>query len=252
MPAHRTIFSTSRSNGIVMRPSMEGLNRLCDDHLSVAHLYGAMQLTEAEGRALSGSVKKVIIESNFDLGKRFSEQMPRDVQRLEELVREEVPEFDQYEDQWPIGVFVRRHLLHRGELAGSSGTPTCYTFNRMSRQLDKLSQPKRADGLIHPAKSSRKLDSCSQSGMDGALVLQKTSRSCQKHYKLRDFLDAHGKTHLLFALIKAGITGDAEFESFVDMPPAVRKAFLSAALDTTPYEVDEIQIATMRCQVLVL
>ncbi|KAI6015594.1 hypothetical protein EDC04DRAFT_2608810 [Pisolithus marmoratus] len=226
MPACRTIFPVSRGNSFIKRPSKEDFNRLCNDNLlPVAKVYRAMKLTGWEGRALSASVKNIIVKGDFDLEKKLSKCTQRDLQGLEEHIGQEIPYFDRYEDQWPISVFIRRHLRNRGQLA---------------------------EYRTHPQRRSRKPSSRSQSRKDDVLVPLKTPRSHQERYKLRDFLDEHGMIHLLFALTKAGITGDAEFESFVGMPPAVRKAFLSAALDTIPHEVDNVHLAAMQYQVPVL
>ncbi|KIK16316.1 hypothetical protein PISMIDRAFT_268718 [Pisolithus microcarpus 441] len=103
---------------------------------------------------------------------------------------------------------------------------------------------------MHPTRMSKRLEGCSQSRKDDKLALQKTHRAFQERYELRDFLDEHRKTHLLFALIKSGITGDPEFSSFIDMPPAVRRAFLTTALDDSAHEVDTLQLAAMQYRVI--
>ncbi|KAI6003164.1 hypothetical protein EDC04DRAFT_2908404 [Pisolithus marmoratus] len=118
MPACRTVFPVSRGNGFIKRPSKEDFNRLCNDNLlPVAKVYRAMKVTGWEGRALSASVKDIIAKGDFDLEKKLSECTQRDLQGLEEHIGQEIPYFDRYEDQWPISVFIRRHLRNRVQLA---------------------------------------------------------------------------------------------------------------------------------------
>ncbi|KAI6113512.1 hypothetical protein EV401DRAFT_1982592 [Pisolithus croceorrhizus] len=261
--------------GIIKRPSSDIFHRLYDDHTTpVGLLYKALNVTEVEGRKLSSRVRSVIVQSDFDLGKKLLDHTSREMRKLEQLVLEEVPGFQRYEDCWPISVLVRRHLRHRTALKSIgifSGTPTrCEFFfvlllfhelfltqivQSREKIMDKKPGPlfSAKDGMtamVHPARMNQRPERCSQSRKDSELAPAEDLQACQEHYELRDFLDEHGKTHLLFALIRSGITGDPEFSSFIDMPPAVRRAFLTAALDTSAYEVDALQVAAMQYNVI--
>ncbi|KAI6007572.1 hypothetical protein F5J12DRAFT_80724 [Pisolithus orientalis] len=170
---------------------------------------------------LQARVKEVIVKSNFNLGKRLSHHTQSELQALEALVEDKVPDF-------------ASHLIERRERR-CARHPTAMTREPSQRGTD--------NGLMD---SGRKGGVCSQR-RGNALMLQQPR---QDHYKLRDFLDEHQKTHLLFALMKAGLADDADFEAFISMPQMLRSAFLTAALEATPHEVAAVQIAAMQYQAL--
>ncbi|KAI5988153.1 hypothetical protein EDD15DRAFT_1386871 [Pisolithus albus] len=172
------------------------------------------------------------------------------MQRLERQILEKIPGFERYEDYWAVSVLARRHLRHRALLLEARARQRASLARIMGRKPDLCSQPRIYHPSMHPTRTSRRLEGCSQSRKDDGLALQKTHRATQERYGLRDFLDEHRKTHLLFALIRSGLTGDPEFSSFIDMPPAVRKSFLTAALDDSPHEVDALQLAAMQYRVI--
>ncbi|KAI6145532.1 hypothetical protein BKA82DRAFT_4166149 [Pisolithus tinctorius] len=242
MRGSRIISPTVDGNGFVKRPSSHVLHILCNDHLTLVQpLYTAMKLSVVQGRLLSARVKEVIVKSNFNLGKQFSDHTQSELQALETLIKDKVPEFARYEDCWPIGVLVRRHLKHRIYLKECRERQCARHLTAMSREP---CQRRTDNGLMD---SGRKSSVCSQR-RGNALMLQQPPG--QDHYKLRDFLDEHQKTHLLFALMKAGLAGDADFEAFISMPQMLRSAFLTAALEATPHEIAAVQIAAMQYQAL--
>lgn len=237
----------SDGDAVIKRPSQQTLHRLCDDHCtSMAQVYRVMKLSDTEGRRLSTWVKEVIIKSDFDLEKSYLKHTQKEIQKIEELVCEKICDFDRYEDNWAAGVLVTRLLKKRRGLLGCR-LELQYT-TRPSRTNEKLhcSQSRIDDGLMRPASTSKKTDSVCSQRKDGGWWSQNTPISRQGHNKLREFLDELHKTHLLFALVKAGITGNVQFDSFINMPSAVRKAFLVSALDDTPHEADAIQIAALQ------
>ncbi|KAI6145534.1 hypothetical protein BKA82DRAFT_995681 [Pisolithus tinctorius] len=234
-------------DAVIKRPSQQILHRLYDEHYtSMAQVYRVMKLGDTEGRRLSTWVKEVIIKSDFDLEKSYLKHTQKEIRKLEELVCEKICDLDRYEDNWAASVLVKRLLKKRTRLLDCR-MELKYT-TRPTRTNEKLhcSQSRIDDGLMRPSSTSKKPDSVYSQKKGGGWWSQNTPISHQEHNKLRDFLDEHQKTHLLFALVKAGITGNAEFDSFINMPSAVRKAFLVSALDDTPHEADAIQIAALQ------
>lgn len=244
-------FRAADEDGFVKRPPGDLFHQLCDERLTpVGRLYKTMKVHEVQGRELSSRVRSIIVESDFDLGKKLLDHTQREMRRLERQILEKIPDFERYEDYWAVEVLARRHLRHRALLKEYRTRQRVSLERRMNRKPHLCSHPRMFDASMHPTRMSKRLEGCSQSRKDDKLALQKTHRAFQERYELRDFLDEHRKTHLLFALIKSGITGDPEFSSFIDMPPAARRAFLTTALDDSAHEVDTLQLAAMQYRVI--
>lgn len=190
-----------RANGFLRRPSVDTFHRLCDEHLTpVGRLYKTLQVDEVQGREMSSRVRSIIVESDFDLGNKFLDHTQREMQRLERQILERIPGFERYEDYWAVSVLARRHLMHRALLLKSRARQRASLARIMGRKPDLCSQPR----MYHESmtRTSRRLEGCSQSRKDDGLTLQKTHGATQERYGLRDFLDEHRKTHLLFSLIR--------------------------------------------------
>ncbi|KAI6115858.1 hypothetical protein F5141DRAFT_1099278 [Pisolithus sp. B1] len=134
---------------IIKRPPSDLFHRLYDDHTTpVGLLYKALNVTEVEGRKLSSRVKSIIAESDFDLGKKLLDHTQRDMRRLEQLVLEEIPGFQRYEDCWPISVLVRRHLRHRTALTEYRARQRASREKIMDKKLGRCSQRRMGDAMV--------------------------------------------------------------------------------------------------------